>query len=484
VTRSAGAVLLASLRSDPPAWATSGLTRLDVVVLAEKHEILPLAAEVAVRHGVIPDIESGAVLAARREALSPAAVLLAARADNRARHADLDAIRELATTELARSKVGYRHLKGGALRSAGVWDDFAARPTRDVDILVADVLAIPQIEDALLGLGFERTDDVATSPAWADDHHDRPLVLGGRAGSLELHAASMVRRHRDRLVLDLPSVPGEEDLMATLRHIILHAELQDEAMLQFRLPIVALLDIAFAIEAGLVDPAELVAGITDRTARRAARVHVGLAARLRGTRMAGGRVSYGRWRASAMLFAHPRSAHLVREAAFVPRALSRSTMEAREGRALGAGALLKARWRFLRERVPLGMSGIRQTGTTAESTVPSAVAAKQAPVPEPRRGGPSLADTIRAQTGIAKTIGFEAAWSSSGLVLVDLSTDVLHHLNAPAAVVYELTGDRTLDELADSYAALAELSTNEARTVVESALDSLAQIGAVSGWSA
>jgi hypothetical protein len=95
-----------------------------------------------------------------------------------------------------------------------------------------------------------------------------------------------------------------------------------------------------------------------------------------------------------------------------------------------------------------------------------------------------LADTIRAQTGIAKTIGFEAAWSSSGLVLVDLSTDVLHHLNAPAAVVYELTGDRTLDELADSYAVLAELSTDEARTVVESALDSLAQIGAVSGWSA
>lgn len=468
--RTAGAVLLAAFQYDPPAWVAAGLARQDVIELAERHGILPVVAEVAVRHGVIPDIEVGSVFTARRDALSPPAVLLAAREENRTRHADLDAIRDLATQELSRAGVGFRHLKGGALRSAGVWRDFTARPTRDVDILVGDARAIPRIEAALLELGFERSDEVASSRAWEDDHHDRPLVFAGRSGSLELHAASLVRRHRDRLALDLPAIPGNEDIVTTLRHIVLHSELQDEAMLQLRLPIVALLDIAFAVEAGLVDPAAMIDGIDDRMARRAARVHVGLAARLRGTRIPGGKASALRWRLSSMLFAHPRWAYLVREAVFAPRALSRPTMEAREGRRLALFALARARWRFLRARIPRGMRGIPQTETAIASAMP------------PNRGARPMDKTTDATEQPAKNAGFEAAWSSSGLVLVDLATDVLHHLNAPAAVVYELIGGRSARELADAYAALAEVSDSDAQKVVKVALDHLAEIGAVAGW--
>jgi hypothetical protein len=470
MTRSAGAVLLAAFRHDPPAWAVADLTRLDVVELADLHGVLPLLAEVAVRQHAIPDIEAAPVLSTRHEALSPTAVLLAAREQNRIRHADLDEIRDLATQELARADVGFRHLKGGALRSAGVWGNFAARPTRDVDILVADALAIPQVESALIARGFERSDEVETSAAWEDDHHDKPLVFAGRSGSLELHAASLVRRHRDRLTLDLPAAPGDEDIVTTLRHIALHSELQDEAMLQFRLPIVALLDIAFAVEAGLVDPEVLINGIDDRVARRAARVHVGLAARLRGTRIPAGRASALRWALSSALFGHPRRAQLMREAVFAPRALSRPTMEAREGRRLSVVALAHARWRFLRARIPRGVRSISQAEIALTAT------------PSPIEGAHHMDETTDATENPTKKPGFEAAWSSSGLVLVNLATDVLHHLNAPAGVVYELIGDRSVQELVDSYAALAEVDAAAVRGVVEAALDSLAEIGAVIGW--
>lgn len=79
----------------------------------------------------------------------------------------------------------------------------------------------------------------------------------------------------------------------------------------------------------------------------------------------------------------------------------------------------------------------------------------------------------------SKSPGFEAAWSSSGLVLVDLGTDVLHHLNGPAAVVYELVGERTVDHIVESYAALAGLEKSDAEPVVDAALDRLVEIGSI-----
>lgn len=75
--------------------------------------------------------------------------------------------------------------------------------------------------------------------------------------------------------------------------------------------------------------------------------------------------------------------------------------------------------------------------------------------------------------------GFEAAWSASGLVLIDLSTDVLHHLNGPAAVVYDLVGDRTAGQICDAYATLAEVPREEAWELVGTALNELTQIKAV-----
>jgi len=226
MSRSPTRVLLAALRREPPDWALSGLVDLPVIELAEVSGVLPVVADVAVRHGLIPDVDAPSVLGDRRTVLSPAAVLLAARQQNRARHADLDAIRDIARAELDKAGIGFRHLKGGALRSAAVWHDFGARPTRDVDILVADAFEIPRIESALLERGFVHSDDVEKNRAWEDDHHDRPLVWPGRAGSLELHAASLVRQHRGRVALDIPAAGESGDLVTTLRHIIVHAQLQ------------------------------------------------------------------------------------------------------------------------------------------------------------------------------------------------------------------------------------------------------------------
>jgi len=466
---SAGAALLAALRRDPPAWALARLTDLDVVGVADRHGVLPVLADVAVRHGVLPELPDGDI-AARHSGLSGAGILLAARAEARARHRDLDEIRATAESELAAAGVGFRHLKGGALRATEVWPDIRTRPMRDVDILVADALAIPRIEAALLERGFEPSDDVAHDPAWDDDHHDRPLLLPGRAGSLELHAAALVRRHRDRLDLDVPADGRDADLPVTLRHIVLHAQLQDDALLQFRLPLVALLDVAFAVESGAVSAEELVSGTVDPVARRAMRRHLGLAGRLRVERIPGGRVSGLRWTISTALLARPRAAHLVRELAFAPRALSRPVMSARRGRELRGWDLARERWRFLRTRVPRGWRGGSDLPAAQEQTEPTA---RPEGVPMPDPVGP-LDHPVPAD-------GFEAVWSSTGLVLVDQATDVLHHLNAPAAVVYDLLGERTVAELAAAYAALAEVSEAEAQEVVTQALGGLAAIGAVRG---
>jgi len=88
----------------------------------------------------------------------------------------------------------------------------------------------------------------------------------------------------------------------------------------------------------------------------------------------------------------------------------------------------------------------------------------------------------RTGSGPSRQSGFEAVWSSSGLVLVDLGTDVLHHLNGPAAVVYDLVGGRSLDELIDAFAALADEDRPTASSAVTAALDALAEIGAIAGW--
>jgi hypothetical protein len=462
-----------------------GLCELAVIELAEVHGILPIVAEIAARHALIPEV-GGSALLERRDALSPMAVLLSARRESRARHVDLDATREDAERVLRDHGVPYRHLKGGALRLAGVWADFTARPTRDVDILVADPLAIPAIEKTLIAEGFRRSDEVATSRAWQDDHHDQPLVRGDRAGSLELHAAALVKRHRSRIVLDVSSQGDDPDLATTLRHIIIHADLQDDALLQWRLPIVSLLDVAFALESGALTGSQLIEGLDDRSARRAARIHLGLAGRLRGIRFAGSAPTALRWWASAWLFAHPLAAYLMREAAFAPRALSRPVMSARLGRPMYGTALARARVDFLLTRVPLGARGAR--GVRGNSH--GGVAARMIPVervePMTPRAGVGERLVREPDWGVIPALadGFEAVWSSSGLVLVDLEKDVLHHLNQPAAVVYDLVGDRSAAEIAAAFSALAELSEAESREAVAFALASLGAIGSVTGWPA
>jgi hypothetical protein len=473
VSRSAGAVVLGALRREPPRWALGRLTDLDVVAVAEAHGVLPVLADVAVRHGVIPEPADDVIAPSRRSGLSGAGILLAARSEARARHRDLDEIRARAESALVRAGVAYRHLKGGALRDAGVWRDIATRPTRDVDILVADAAALPALEADLLAGGFVASDDVAHDPAWDDDHHGAPLVLPGRAGSLELHASALVRRHRDRLALDLPADPRDADLIVTLRHIVLHAQLQDDALLQFRLPLVALLDVAFALEAGAA-PLELVSGTADPVARAAVRRHLGLAGRLRGVRFAGGRVSALRWAISSGLVGRPRAAHLVRELAFAPRALSRPVMSARVGRELRGIGLARERWRFLRARVPRGWRG-----GAALSTPPAAAPPHPSASPASPRG--AAMTEIAAADRPVRADGFEAVWSSSGMMLVDLASDVLHHLNPPAAVVYDLVGERTVAELVSAYAVLAEVPDAEAREIVTVALECLTGIGAVLG---
>ena len=79
-------------------------------------------------------------------------------------------------------------------------------------------------------------------------------------------------------------------------------------------------------------------------------------------------------------------------------------------------------------------------------------------------------------------VGKKALMAASGLVLVDLAQDVLHHLNEPAAVVYDLVGDRSAAQIAEAFAVLAEFGDSDAREATATALAGLASIGAITHW--
>lgn len=55
---------------------------------------------------------------------------------------------------------------------------------------------------------------------------------------------------------------------------------------------------------------------------------------------------------------------------------------------------------------------------------------------------------------------------ADGVVLYDSSSEVAHHLNPVATLVWELCDGRTVGDIVDAVAEVLEISTTEAKSVV------------------
>ncbi len=300
-----------------PVWA-------DVIRTAEALEAVPTLAATAVAAGLIPDLPLGAVERVAepgRAGLSWSAVLLLARARNIARTADL---REQGTEILdAFAQAGLRAapLKGLHLLREGVWPDPAARPMRDLDVLVAPE-DLDRARHILRTLGYVAADGPTGYGRLADDHHDPALHRPGRAGTVELHRSLLARDHADQLetagVLDRIT-DGRLDPTDVLLHLAAHAQLQDGGRWMARVPLRAVLDSAWLLRRyGPPDP-EVVRERCGPALRRA------LARQLHDVALVAARarrIDTLRWEAACRLARSPALSGAYRDLCYAPRTLA------------------------------------------------------------------------------------------------------------------------------------------------------------------
>ena len=349
---SATRALLDALAADPSPAAAQRVIDPEVVAAADRLGILPVLAGVAVRLGRIPDVAGSVatVLGERRHRLSATAVLLAARDEGRRRHHDLADL-ERRTLKLLGA---YRAvpLKGAGLHRYPIWPDPAERPQRDVDLWCPESSVAAAAEYTLRRNGYRLAPERPTRQVWTDDHHDDPLVLSGLSGSVELHRHPTIHRARSAVVYRLQQTPEGVELTAEslVLHIIVHAQLQDFAFVLRRLPLVPLLDVAYAIERGLVTAQVLRAGAATPAAARAVDFHLYCADRLRGRRPYAALGLRWRWWCAVFFLTAPRIATLQQELVLARHALSREMMQRRAGRPLRFTALLRHRFWFVVDR--------------------------------------------------------------------------------------------------------------------------------------
>lgn len=69
---------------------------------------------------------------------------------------------------------------------------------------------------------------------------------------------------------------------------------------------------------------------------------------------------------------------------------------------------------------------------------------------------------------------------SDGVVLFDGRRNIVHHLNGPATLVWEVVEGREFDEVVAAVAQVMEISSAEAEAIARESIDQLQQIHALS----
>ena len=368
-------LLTGALRPGPAAPPSADPTGWERALrLAGDHDLLPAWWSAGVARGwwePLP-VDALELVAARfRPGLTqPPLLLQQAYEANRVRQADLLVQGRTILAHLASAGITAVPLKGLHTVLADWWDDPADRVMRDLDVLVpAD--ASGAAAGRLTSLGYL---PFATGHTDEADHELPAVRLPGRAGSVELHTALLVRRWSAVLTADLVLSRGAP--MSTtdaVVHSIAHAQLQDDAHLLARLPLRSLHELAVlshGARADEVDWAAVRGAFRRASAEAALDAHLDLARSLFGAAVPPPR---GRFRARShtrlcrSLGARPPVASLYEQAVFLPRALSADRMH----RLYGPGSPWSGRIRH----VGRALGGRRRPGGPAPDgpgTVPGA----------------------------------------------------------------------------------------------------------------
>lgn len=276
-------------------------------------------------------------------------------AANAARVADLESQAVAALQALSAAGLRAAPLKGIDAVLDHRYPDAASRTMIDIDVLIDSVDAAAGT-DVLADLGY--TPVPVPAAEQHGSHHLRPVALDGHAGSIELHTDLSTPRWGavlpsaevlDRAVVGPRTTGSRLTRTDSVAHLVVHAQLQDESHLLFRLPLRALHETALVLARGEdVDWP----GIEERFRR--VRRRGALVTHLRATSALFGVASplqtrvTDRMRASVVmaLDGQTTARRLVGEAAYLPRALRASRMEALYG-ASGHLAVWRARVRHV-----------------------------------------------------------------------------------------------------------------------------------------
>ncbi len=269
----------------------------------------------------------------------------------------LDDLTDQATTALealTAAGIAVAPLKGMDAVLTGRYSDPASRTMTDIDLLIGP-------GDAGRSVGI--LSDLGYHPVAEPDspHHLAPLAVEGRAGSIELHTALASARWESvlaaREVLDRAAAVTDGSGLRLSRtdsvaHLIVHAQLQDEAYMLFLLPLRALHETALALtRSEEIDWSSIDARFTATGRRAALAGHLDATHKLFGSHAplaTSTRVHAHRW-ATVALDSNSRVRRVVGQVAFLPRSLSADRMTGLYD-ATGTAAIWGARLRHVGRR--------------------------------------------------------------------------------------------------------------------------------------
>lgn len=79
--------------------------------------------------------------------------------------------------------------------------------------------------------------------------------------------------------------------------------------------------------------------------------------------------------------------------------------------------------------------------------------------------------------GFSRNADFEVNDMSDGVVLFDAERNIVHYLNGPATLVWEVAEGRDVDEISAAVAQVMEVPDDEARSIARTGIEQLQRIG-------
>lgn len=362
-----------------------GLDRLSeeqwasVVALAQDERVLPTLGGILVAGGLAeePPVALARFVATSARPLGPLQLAAVTATLGRERNRDLDEQIGLLAEALAMADADGVLLKGAGVLVAEANE---LRQLTDIDVLIRPTERVPAVRAAMLSLGYrDATLEEYPEPTnvITDEHQLRPMLIPGRAGSVELHRSILQSEYDPLLPADEAAatlVPRGRRLHTlspehAALHCIVHAFITDQAYRHYDLSLRAALDLTDILtrekSGGVLRFLLRRAETSEAVLRHSIIAALTMVESLTGVPVTAGCSVVARRRAAAWvriarrLATRPRLHAAVAHARMVPFAMRVDRMEARVGRPLSQWELAVERVRFLARRTQQARTVIR-----------------------------------------------------------------------------------------------------------------------------